>query len=143
MGEYFEKIDQECKKKYKTKKDDLQIVEKKVIKNDDGQEMCFIVTKFRATQGLFKNISKMTMLQIYNAAYYCQESKRIIIISLISTPERMEKDNDLFMDVILSVKTKKVEEFEVEEENQTVSQNTKEQKKKLHKRLFSKDEIAG
>lgn len=134
MSEFSEKIKEECKKKLKNKKDDFRVLEESIIENNSGQKMCYIVTQYRATQGLVKNDSKMTALRIINAAYYCEQSNRMIICSLITTPQRCEEEKELFMNVITSIHSKapfEPEEMAVrEEERARVRANMKAQNEK-------------
>lgn len=123
---FSEKIKGECRKKLNNKKDDFKIISEDIIEGYAGQKMCCMVTQFRATQGLVKIDKKMKALRIINTAYYCENTKRIIICSLISTPSKIENEMDELLDILKSIQSKQVFSPETEAARDKIYQEKRE-----------------
>ena len=136
IKDFSERIKAECQKKLKNRKDDFKIISEDIIEGYDGQKMCCIVTQFRATQGLVKVDKKMKALRIINTAYYCENSKRMIICSLISTPSKIENEMETFLDILKSVHSQQVFSPEAEEARDLIYKENREKVKLAAQKRF-------
>lgn len=76
--------------------------------------MCVIETQYKATQALVNNPKKMQRLRVCNVAFYCEMTHRMVICSLVTTPQYMEENRELLESLLFSLQTRAVYSPEIE-----------------------------
>lgn len=123
LREFREGIHKEYQKALKGKGRQFQLLRDDVIERSDGSKLCLVETKYRASQALVPNPKKMQRLQVCNAAYYCEKSHRMIICSVVTTPEYMEENRALLEELMTSVQSRSV--YSTEEESARMDKRAK------------------
>ena len=108
LTEFGENIEQEYRKAIKGKARQFELLRNEIVINQQGVPMRFIETQYRATQSLVNNPQKMQRLRVCNVALYCKYTHRMVICSLVTTPQFMEENCDLLTSLLLSVQTEPV-----------------------------------
>lgn len=108
MTEFGENIEQEYRKAIEGKTRQFELLRNEIVINQQGVPMRFIETQYRATQSLVNNPQKMQRLRVCNVALYCKYTHRMVICSLVTTPQFMEENCDLLTSLLLSVQTEPV-----------------------------------
>lgn len=116
LTEFGQNIEQEYHKALKGKSKQFELLRNEVITNPQGVSMRFVETQYRATQSLLNNSRKMQRLRVCNVALYCEQTHRIVICSLVTTPQFMEEHHELLHSLLLSLQTEPVYSPEREEE---------------------------
>lgn len=123
LAEFSEKIEQEYHKAIKGKGRQFELLRNEVVTNQQGVPMRFVETQYRATQSLISNPKKMQRLRVCNAALYCERTHRMVICSLVTTPQFMEEHSELLHSLLLSVQVEPV--YAPEYEEQRMQKRTK------------------
>lgn len=123
LEEFRENIEAEYRKAIKGKGRRFQLIRNEIVDRPEGGRMCLVETNYGATQALVPDPKKMQRLYVCNAAYYCQASHRMIICSVVTTPQYMEEHRDELMTMLTSVRSRSV--YTPEEEAQRMEKRAK------------------
>ena len=123
LEEFRENIQAEYRKAIKGKGRRFKLIRNEIVDRPDGIKMCLVETNYGATQALVPDPKKMQRLYVCNAAYYCQESHRMIICSVVTTPQYMEEHREELMAMLTSVRSRSV--YTPEEEAQRMEKRAK------------------
>lgn len=108
LREFREGIHQEYQKALRGKGRKFQLLRDEILERPDGSRLCLVEARYRATQALVPDPKKMQRLQVCNAAYYCEDSHRMIICSVVTTPQYMEENRELLETLMTSVHSRPV-----------------------------------
>lgn len=105
LEEYVEELEKEFKRKEKRskKKDKYRMVDKQYF-TINGEDMYFLQNDFIANHSIYRIFGQDELVKVYQIIYYSSESQRIIVASLSSTEEEMQKNEKLFKDILFSVR---------------------------------------
>lgn len=105
LKEFRENIELEYHKAIKGRSRQFELLRSEVVENTQGYRMCIVETQYKATQALVNNPKTMQRLRVCNAALYCEATHRIVICSLVTTPQYMEENRTLLESLLLSLQT--------------------------------------
>ena len=116
LEEFRQKIRQESEKKLRGKKSGFRVLRDELAESETGVPICMMETEYADSQALFKRAAAMKKLRVCNSAFYSDTSHRFIICSLITTPERLEQERELYERLLRSAEALPVMEAQEEEE---------------------------
>lgn len=114
LNEFSQNIEAEYHKALKGKSRQFELLRDEIIENGQGVRMCVIETQYKATQALVNNPKKMQRLRVCNVAFYCEMTHRMVICSLVTTPQYMEENRELLESLLFSLQTRAVYSPEIE-----------------------------
>ncbi len=123
LREFGENMEREYQKSLKGKSHQLEMLRNEILETDRGVRLRFIETQYKATQSLVNNPRKMQRLRVCNAAFYCETTHRMVIASLVTTPQYMEENRERLERCLLSLETRKV--YSPEEETQRMEERAR------------------
>ena len=123
LEEFRENIQAEYRKAIKGKGRRFELLRDEIVERPDGTKICLVETKYGATQALVPDPKKMQRLYVCNAAYYCEESHRMLICSVVTTPQYMDEHRDELMEMLTSVRSRSI--YTPEEEAQRMEKRAK------------------
>lgn len=123
LEEFGENIRREYQKSLKGKSHQFEMLRNEIIETDRGVRLRFIETQYKATQSLINNPKKMQRLRVCNAAFYCEDTHRMVIASLVTTPQYMEENREILERCLLSLETRPV--YSPEDEKQRMEERAK------------------
>lgn len=116
LKEFRENIEAEYRKAVKGKSRQFELLRDEIVENAQGVRMCVIETQYKATQALVNDPRKMQRLRVCNVAFYCEVTHRMVICSLVTTPQYMEEERELLESLLFSLQTRPVYSPEAEAE---------------------------
>lgn len=108
LREFSENIQAEYRKAVKGKGRQFELLRDEVVEAPGGDRICIIETQYKATQSLVGTAKNMQRLRVCNAALYCEKTHRMIIYSLVTTPQYMEENRASLEAMLLSLQTSQV-----------------------------------
>lgn len=105
LEEYVEELEKEFKRKEKRskKKDRYRMADKQYFFMN-GRDAYFLQNEFIANHSIYRIFGQDELVKVYQVIFYSSESQRIIVASLSSTEEEMQKNEELFKDILFSVR---------------------------------------
>ena len=136
LQEFSDNIEAEYRKAIKGKSRQFEILRNEEVHNPQGIPMRLIETRYKATQSLVNNPKKMQRLHSCNAAFYCERTHRMVAASLVTTPQYMEENREMLVDLLLSVQTQPI--FPPEDESARMEKRAQMCQSGEQKGMFSK-----
>lgn len=108
LREFSENIQAEYRKAIKGKGRQFELLRDEVVESPCGNQLRIVETQYKATQSLLNAANQMQRLRVCNAALYCESTHRIVVYSLVTTPQYMEKHQAYLEGILLSLQTSPV-----------------------------------
>lgn len=112
---FGENIEKEYHKKIKGKKQRFELLHNEIVHNADGVPMRYVATQYGASQALFSAGKKLQRLCVSNMGFYCEKTHRIVVCSLVTTPQYMEENREVLESLLMSIRTHDVYSPEAEQ----------------------------
>lgn len=105
LEDYIEELEKQFRKKEKKSrhKDSYKIMDKKrwMI---DGKEAYFLHNQFQANHNVYRFLGKDELVETLQIVYYSKETKRMIIGTLLTTPEELRVSKTELMNILSSLR---------------------------------------
>lgn len=108
LREFSENIQAEYRRAIKGKGRQFELLRNEVLASPCGNRICIIETQYKATQSLVSTAKRMQRLRVCNAAFYCEKTHRMIIYSMVTTPQYMEAYREPLEIMLMSLQTDQV-----------------------------------
>lgn len=102
VDSYLEEIETQYKKKLK-KENKYQIISKDII-DINGHKGCIVNSNYIGNSGLFNFNGKDIELKVLQVAFFCDITSRVLVGSISATAEKMDKEYDELLNILLSIK---------------------------------------
>jgi hypothetical protein len=102
VDSYLDEIESQYKKKLK-KENKYQIISKELIEIN-GHKGCVVKSNYIGNSGLFNFNGKNIKLKVVQVAFFCENTSRVLVGSITATAEKMDKEYDRLLSILLSIK---------------------------------------
>ena len=104
VDEYVEELENQFSKKEKRSrhKDQYKILEKSkcII---DGKEAYILHQEFVANHSIYRFFGKEELVKVLQVLFFSKETQRMLVATLLTTPEELQKNEGLFKEVLSSL----------------------------------------
>lgn len=105
LDEYVEELEKQFKKKEKRSrnKDHYQITNKSKLTLIDGTAAYLLENEFVANHSIYRILGKDELVKVLQVLFYSPESKRMVVASLSTASDSLEKYREDFMDILTTL----------------------------------------
>ncbi|MEN1969834.1 hypothetical protein WMZ97_17360 [Lentibacillus sp. N15] len=104
LNDYVNELTKEfLKKEKKSRNKDRYKINEKLKYKVDGKEAYLLKTEFVANHSIYRIFGKDELVKVLQLLFFSKQTKRMVVASLSTTPEELNKNEDMFMKVLTSL----------------------------------------
>ncbi|GAA0609977.1 hypothetical protein GCM10009001_29110 [Virgibacillus siamensis] len=104
IDDYVDELEKQFKNKEKRSrhKDRYKIIDKKKG-TINGRDAYLLKNEFVANHSIYRILGKNELVRVLQLLFYSEETGRMIVASLSTTPEELENNEDMFLEILTSL----------------------------------------